>query len=197
MIGKRFAVFAAALAFVLASVAAEAMGPGGIGSAAVPMAGAAGMRNRIMIPRGLRDRSGLMAGPGQLNSLQGVPFPTNDPGHYHEIRLIGLFARDESGFTIDQQTVWMRVDGRTIPMRINGDAMSTSLQFDQGDELGQTLYRLILSRQLQVVGDSKLRAQIFKSAAASPANARPVVVDGFVYDRTTPYLVLVSVGDAP
>jgi hypothetical protein len=24
-----------------------------------------------------------------------------------------------------------------------------------------------------------------------------VVVDGFVYDRMTPYLVLVSVGDAP
>ena len=194
MVRKRFAVFAAALTFALTSGLASAMGMGGFGNMGGSMSGMAAQRNRIVIPRGLRDRSGS---PGQLNSLQGIPFPTNDPDHYHEIKLIGLLARDESGYTIDQQTVWMRVDGQAIPMRIDGDAMSTSLQLDQGDELGQTLYRLILSRQLQVVGDKKLRAQISQAAAANPANARPVMVDGFVYDRTTPYLVLVSVGDAP
>jgi hypothetical protein len=88
----------------------------------------------------------------------------------------------------------MRVDGRDIPMSINGDAISESLQFDQGDEMGQELYRLILSKRLEVVGDQKLRAQI-ANAAANPS--KPVVVDGFVYDRMTPYLVLVSVNDAP
>jgi hypothetical protein len=91
--------------------------------------------------------------------------------------------------------VRMRVDGRDIPMSINGDAMSDNLQFDQGDELGQILYRLILSKRLEVVGDQKLRTQIANEAAANPS--KPVVVDGFVYDRMTPYLVLVSVGDAP
>ena len=129
--------------------------------------------------------------------MPGVPFPTNDPDHYHQVKIIGRFAKDVSGVTIDQQTVWMRVDGRTIPMAINGDTLSNSLQLDQGDELGQTLYRLILSRQLQVVGDERLRAQISQAAAANPANARNIEVDGFVYDRATPYLVLVSVGDAP
>jgi hypothetical protein len=89
----------------------------------------------------------------------------------------------------------MRVDGRDIPMSINGDAISESLQFDQGDELGQDLYRLILSKRLEVVGDEKLRAQIATAAAANPS--KPVVVDGFVYDRMTPYLVLVSINDAP
>ena len=57
------------------------------------------------------------------------------------------------------------------------------------------LYRLILSKRLEVVGDQKLRTQIAAAAAANPS--KPVVVDGFVYDRMTPYLVLVSVGDAP
>jgi hypothetical protein len=66
---------------------------------------------------------------------------------------------------------------------------------DQGDEVGQDLYRLILSKRLEVVGDQKLRTQIAAAAAANPS--KPVVVDGFVYDRMTPYLVLVSVGDAP
>jgi hypothetical protein len=80
-------------------------------------------------------------------------------------------------------------------MSIDGDAMSDSLQLDQGDELGQDLYRLILSRQLQVVGDQKLRAQIANAAAANPS--KQMIVDGFVYDRVTPYLVLVSVGAAP
>jgi hypothetical protein len=196
MRGKLFAGFAAALAFAMTTPLASAMGPITVGSMGGGTFGSSGSAmRRITVPaRSGRNREGAINGAGP--TLNGVPFPTNDPDHYHEIKLIGRFAKDESGLTIDQQTVWMRVDGRTIPMAINGDAMSNSLQLDQGDELGQTLYRLILSRQLQVVGDEKLRAQIFQAAAANPANARPIEVDGFVYDRTTPYLVLVSVGDA-
>jgi hypothetical protein len=57
------------------------------------------------------------------------------------------------------------VDGREFPMSIDGDAMSDSLRLDQGDELGQTLYRLILSKPLQVVGDQKIRNQIASDAA--------------------------------
>jgi len=130
-----------------------------------------------------------------MGTLSAIPFPTQDPNHYHEIKLIGQFTNDESGLTVDRQIVRMRVDGRSIPMSIDGDQMSNSLQFDQGDELGQNLYRLILSKQLEVVGNEKLRAQIADAAAAN--RSKQIVVDGFVYDRTTPYLVLVSVGDAP
>ena len=128
-------------------------------------------------------------------SVETIPFPTQDPNHYHEIKLIGRFTQDESGLTVDRQLVRMRVDGRSIPMSIDGDQMSNSLQFDQGDELGQNLYRLILSKQLEVVGNQQLRARIADAAAAN--RSKQIVVDGFVYDRTTPYLVLVSVGDAP
>ena len=127
--------------------------------------------------------------------LETIPFPTQDPNHYHEIKLIGRFTQDESGLTVDRQLVRMRVDGRSIPMSIDGDQMSNSLQFDQGDELGQNLYRLILSKQLEVVGNQQLRARIADAAAAN--RSKQIVVDGFVYDRTTPYLVLVFVGDAP
>ena len=159
--------------------------------------GAPGM-NRMMIHSRTfrRDPGGSFNGAGStMNGLQSLAFPTNDPDHYHEIKIVGRLAKDESGFSIDRQIVRMRVDGRDIPMSINGDAMSDSLQLDQGDELGQDLYRLILSKRLEVVGDQKLRTQIANAAAANPS--KPVVVDGFVYDRVTPYLVLVSVGDAP
>jgi hypothetical protein len=157
---------------------------------------AGGAMNRLMVPSRIsrRDFGSPLGGAGS-DSLQSLPFPTNDPYHYHEIKIVGRLAKDESGFTIDRQIVRMRVDGREIPMSIDGNAMSDSLQFDQGDELGQTLYHLILSKRLEVVGDQKLRTQLASAAAANPS--KPVVVDGFVYDRVTPYLVLVSVGDAP
>jgi hypothetical protein len=167
-------------------------GGAGMGSMANP-----GMTRMMVTPRTFnRGLGGSFNGAGsRMNGLQTPVFPTNDPNHYHEIKIVGRLAKDESGFSIDRQIVLMRVDGRDIPMSINGDAMSDSLQMDQGDELGQDLYRLILSKRLEVVGDQKLRTQIAAAAAANPS--KPVVVDGFVYDRTTPYLVLVSVGDAP
>src|SRR5208337_2680487 len=167
MIGKASAGLAAALTFaVTATVAAAgpaAVGGGVGGIGAMGAMGAMGINvpaiSMSAIPR--IGGGGSTGGIGSMSgSLQSFPFPTNDPNHYHEIRLVGRVTRDESGLTIDQQIVRMRVDGRTIPMSINGDAMSDSLQLDQGDELGQDLYRLILSRQLQVVGDRKLRDRI-------------------------------------
>jgi hypothetical protein len=197
MVGKALAGIATALTFgITATIAAAgpmgAMGGGSMGSMSSP-----GMNRMMTISRTFRrDPGGSFNGAGSsVNSPQTLVFPTNDPDHYHEIKIVGRLARDESGFSIDRQIVRMRVDGRDIPMSINGDAISENLQFDQGDELGQDLYRLILSKRLEVVGDQKLRTQIAKAAAANPS--KPVVVDGFVYDRMTPYLVLVSVNDAP
>jgi len=216
MRGKRFAGFAFSLAsaIALSATVAGAAGPagaGGVGGAGV--GGASGLSGLS----GLSSLSGLsgMSWTGAVNvpaitlpngskggsagrqngTLTFFPFPTNDPNHYHEIKLIGRLAKDESGLAIDQQIVRMRVDGHSIPMSINGDVISNTLQFDQGDELGQTLYRLILSKPLEVVGDAKLRSQIADDAAANPP--KQILVDGFVYDRMTPYLVLVSVHDAP
>ena len=192
MTGKAFAGIATALTLGITATNVAAAGPmGSMGGGS--MGGSMAARNRVaIVNRPFRE---IESGGGARNILQTIPFPTNDPDHYHEIKIVGRLAKDESGFTIDRQIVRMRVDGRDIPMSINGDAMSESLQFDQGDELGQDLYRLILSKRLEVVGDQKLRAQIANAAAANPS--KPVVVDGFVYDRMTPYLVLVSVGDAP
>jgi hypothetical protein len=197
MMSKAFAGIAAALAFAITATVAGAgpMGMGGgagMGSMANP-----GMTRMMVTSRTFsRDLGGSFNGAGsRMNGPQTLVFPTNDPDHYHEIKIVGRLAKDESGFSIDRQIVRMRVDGRDIPMSINGDAMSDSLQMDQGDELGQDLYRLILSKRLEVVGDQKLRAQIASAAAANPS--KPVMVDGFVYDRMTPYLVLVSVGAAP
>jgi hypothetical protein len=197
MVGKAFAGIAAALMFAMTATAVGA-GPMGMGGGAgMGSMGNPGMNRMMVSPRSFRrDLGGSFNGAGsRMAGPQTLVFPTNDPDHYHEIKIIGRLAKDESGFTIDRQIVRMRVDGRDIPMSINGDAMSDSLQLDQGDELGQDLYRLILSKRLEVVGDQKLRTQIAAAAAANPS--KPVVVDGFVYDRMTPYLVLVSVGDAP
>jgi hypothetical protein len=202
MIGKSLALFAAAMSFAMTATIAAAAGPGGFGGGGFG-GGGRGMSMGGMgfagfappafskIIGGRPDKPSVPS----MGSVSAIPFPTQDPNHYHEIKLIGRFTQDESGLTVDRQIVRMRVDGRSIPMSIDGDEMSSSLQFDQGDEMGQNLYRLILSKQLEVVGNQQLRARIADAAAAS--RTKQIVVDGFVYDRTTPYLVLVSVGDAP
>jgi hypothetical protein len=202
MIGKSLAGFAAAMSFAMTATIAAAAGPGGGfggGGGGMSSMGAIGLNgfaiSPLSISRVMGGRPSKPSVPSMGGTMSAIPFPTQDPNHYHEIKLIGLLAPDESGLTVDRQIVRMRVDGRSIPMSIDGDQMSNSLQFDQGDELGQNLYRLILSKQLEVVGTPKLRAQIADAAAAN--RSKQIVVDGFVYDRTTPYLVLVSVGDAP
>ena len=202
MIGKSLALFAAAMSFAMTATIAAAAGPGGFGGGGFG-GGGRGMSMGGMgfagfappafskIIGGRPDKPSVPS----MGSVSAIPFPTQDPNHYHEIKLIGRFTQDESGLTVDRQIVRMRVDGRSIPMSIDGDEMSSSLQFDQGDEMGQNLYRLILSKQLEVVGNQQLRARIADAAATN--RTKQIVVDGFVYDRTTPYLVLVSVGDAP
>jgi hypothetical protein len=203
MIGKSLAHFAAAMSLAMTATIAAAAGPGGGGGGGglgggMSSIGAIGLNGFAVSPLSIsRVMGGRPSKPSvpSMGILQAIPFPTQDPNHYHEIKLIGRFTNDESGLTVDRQIVRMRVDGRSIPMSIDGDQMSNSLQFDQGDEVGQNLYRLILSKQLEVVGNQQLRAQIADAAAAN--RSKQIVVDGFVYDRTTPYLVLVSVGDAP
>jgi hypothetical protein len=202
MVGKVFAGFAAALTLgIMATIACAGgpMGPGGGGMSmsmgSMNMGMGSMKRNAINLHPFRRDIDSAGGAGSTTNDLQSFPFPTNDPNRYHEIKIVGRLARDESGLSIDRQIVRMRVDGREIPMSIDGDAMSDSLQLDQGDELGQDLYRLILSKRLEVVGEQKLRTQIANAAAANLS--KPVVVDGFVYDRVTPYLVLVSVDGAP
>ncbi|HEV7988560.1 MAG TPA: hypothetical protein VGP23_08740 [Candidatus Binataceae bacterium] len=200
MNGKSLALFAAAMSFAMTATIAAAAGPGGFGGGGggMPSAGGMGFSGLAISPLSIsRVMGGRPSKPSVSSTgvLETIPFPTQDPNHYHEIKLIGRFTQDESGLTVDRQLVRMRVDGRSIPMSIDGDQMSNSLQFDQGDELGQNLYRLILSKQLEVVGNQQLRARIADAAAAN--RSKQIVVDGFVYDRTTPYLVLVFVGDAP
>jgi hypothetical protein len=200
MNGKSLALFAAAMSFAMTATIAAAAGPGGFGGGGggMPSAGGMGFSGLAISPLSIsRVMGGRPSKPSVSSTgvLETIPFPTQDPNHYHEIKLIGRLTQDESGLTVDRQIVRMRVDGRSIPMSIDGDQMSNSLQFDQGDELGQNLYRLILSKQLEVVGNQQLRARIADAAAAN--RSKQIVVDGFVYDRTTPYLVLVSVGDAP
>ena len=200
MNGKSLALFAAAMSFAMTATIAAAAGPGGFGGGggSMPSAGGMGFSGLAISPLSIsRVMGGRPSKPSVSSTgvLETIPFPTQDPNHYHEIKLIGRFTQDESGLTVDRQIVRMRVDGRSIPMSIDGDQMSNSLQFDQGDELGQNLYRLILSKQLEVVGNQQLRARIADAAAAN--RSKQIVVDGFVYDRTTPYLVLVFVGDAP
>jgi hypothetical protein len=201
MIGKSIAGFVVVATLAATATVASAAGGamGGVGAAGMGMGGVGAINMS-----GIGARAIGKVGGGSLGAIGGsmsnglqFPFPTNEPEHYHAIKLVGNVAPDESGLAVDQQIVRLRVNGHTIPMTINPDVTSSALQFDQGDEQGQMLFRTIMSKQLVVIGDESLRDKITKAAAASPANSKPLMVEGFVYDRMTPYLVLRSVDDAP
>ena len=216
MTGKSVAGFLAAAAIAATAAVAGAAGPGGGGvGAGIGAGGMSGIGNvgafgfslsgisanhlpsvgPHAFSKGGSGAVGVMGG-SMSNGLQ-FPFPTNEPEHYHEIKLVGSVVPDDLGLTIDAQIVRLRVNDQTIPMTINSGVVSEALQFDQGDEQGQMLYRTIMSKRLVVVGEEGLRAKITKAAAAEPGNSRALIVDGYVYDRATPYLVLRSVDDAP
>jgi hypothetical protein len=184
MIGKSLAgVVAVAVLAATATVANAAGGFGGVGAAGGGLSGVGAVGINMggigfnhmggISPRAITNGGG--GSPGAAGSMSGsglqIPFPTNEPEHYHEIKLKGNVGADESGLTIDAQIVRLRVNDQTIPMTINSGIMSAALQFDQGDEQGQMLFRTIMSKRLVVVGDEGLRDKISKAAAASPGNS--------------------------
>lgn len=214
MIAKSVAGFVAAAVIAATAAVAGAAGPGGggggggigaggiggignIGAFGMNM-GAIGANHIAGIPHGISKGGGGAPGVMSGSMSNSLPqLPTNEPEHYHEIKLVGNVAPDELGLTIDAQVVRLRVNDRTIPMTINSGVVSEALQFDQGDEQGQMLFRTIMSKRLVVVGEEGLRDKITRAASANRENSKPLIVDGYVYDRATPYLVLRSVDDAP
>ncbi len=135
--------------------------------------------------------SGFQANPG--SSLPGINVPTapreRAPQRFRDLTVVGDVGLKESDFPAGAKIVHLRVDGHDVYMRLDTELHDVELQFDPNAEYARDLYRAILTKRIEVVGQQDLRDQIMASAD----KAQPIKVRGYVFDRTSPFLVVKSV----
>jgi hypothetical protein len=139
--------------------------------------------------------SGLQANPGPSLNL-GLPPVLNirrTPQRFRDLNLAGRVGIDLSKLPPDAKVVRLHLDGRDIPMRLDTELHSAELQFEPEASYGRDLYRAILTKRVEVVGAVQLRDEL-RSAADKREQAE---VEGYAFDRLSPYLVLKVVKKVP
>ncbi len=151
------------------------------------------MAQGIGVPSGVQAGapSGLQVTPGPNLNLGGpLIFPMRRaPQRFRDLNLAGRVGVDPAKLPPEAKIVRLRLDGRIIPMRLDTELASAELQFEPDSNYGRELYRAILTKQVAVVGAAPLRDAL-QAAADKSAQAE---VEGYVFNLTSPYLVLKAV----
>ena len=176
-----------AIVAVLSTVAAAsafpgAGGGGGFGGGGI---GGAGMSGVPVGSIGSLGGAGIpgMGGPGGL----GPTFTM--PQRFRDLNLVGKVGIDPSKQPPNAMIITLRLDGQQIPMRLDTETQGGELVFNPNDEYARDLYRSITTKRVEVVGQQNLRDEVAQAAEQS----KPVQIEGYVFDRTSPYFVLKSV----
>lgn len=74
-------------------------------------------------------------------------------------------------------------------MRLDTETQGADLEFNPDDAYARDLYRSITTKRVEVVGQQDLRNEIAQAAEQS----KPLQIEGYVFDRTSPYFVVKSV----
>jgi hypothetical protein len=129
---------------------------------------------------------------GQLpeSALSATPDNASPVAYYGELPIAGQVA---AGSTLPQGAtmVQLRVNGRIIPMVLDTQVATASLNADPTNEYDKSLYTSVLYKQMVVIGNADLRNQITAAADSST----PVVLHGYVFDSTSPFFVVRSVNE--
>lgn len=153
----------------------------------------AGAGSAHAFPVNLSGASGLQITTG--SSLSGIMVPPTPreraPQRFRDLTVVGAVGLKESDLPAGATIVRLRVDGRNIFMRLDTELNGPDLQFDPNAGYARDLYRAILTKRIEVVGQQGLREQIIASAD----KAQPIKVEGYVFDRTSPFLVVKSVSN--
>ena len=176
MMRKAMATFVAATAMVALGSASNAAAFGGFG--------------------GISGAPALSSAPGlSLGATMFVYSNGAAPQRFRELNMAGRVPADPLKLPKDAKIVTLRVNGQMISMALDAEAFRGELRFDPGSDYGRELYRSVLTKPIEVVGSADLRNQIAQ-AAATPPTSKPIQIDGYVFDRLSPYLVLRSVSAA-
>lgn len=180
-----------AMAFALAGVATASAFPGGAvgGGGGGGGFGAGGISGGGFAGGGVRAGGlGAITGPVSV----GVPFrPGYEmmPQRFRDLNVTGMVGVKPGSQPLHSTTIRLTLDGHEIPMRLDTELQGADLQFNPDDSYARELYRSILTKRVEVVGQENLRDQIAEAAEQS----KPLQIEGYVFDRTSPYLVVKSV----
>ena len=185
-----------AIAFTLASVATAGAFPGGAVGGGGGFSGGGfsggGFSGGGFAGGGVR-AGGLGAVTGPVSV--GVPFIPAEtsspmsPQRFRDLNVVGRVGVKPGSKPLHSTTIRLALDGHEIPMQLDTELQSADLQFNPDDTYARDLYRSILTKRVEVVGHQNLRDQIAEAADRS----KPLQIEGYVFDRTSPYLVVKSV----
>jgi hypothetical protein len=164
-----------------AGVAGGGIPGGGFAGGGIPGGGFAGGGVRA---GGL----GTISGPVSV----GVPFIPSSamaPQRFRDLNVTGRVGVKPGSQPIHSKTIRLTLDGHEIPMQLDTELQSAELQFNPDDSYARDLYQSILTKRVEVVGRENLRDQI----AGAAEQSKPLQIEGYVFDRTSPYLVVKSV----
>jgi hypothetical protein len=111
------------------------------------------------------------------------------PQRFRDVNVAGQVGVDQSKLPATATIIRLRLDGRDIPMRLDTELQGADLQFDPHEGYARDLYQSILTKRVEVVGDQDLRDEVARAAETD----KPLRIEGYVFDRTSPYLVLKSI----
>jgi hypothetical protein len=181
-----------AIALSLAGVAtASAFPGGGVGGSGFSGGGFAGGG----IPAGGLGGGGVHA--GGIGGITGpvsigvpfTPYSAMSPQRYRDLNVTGRVGVKPGSQPLHSTVIRLTLDGHEIPMQLDTELQSAELQFNPDDSYARDLYRSILTKRVEVVGQQNLRDQIAEAAEQS----KPLQIEGYVFDRTSPYLVVKGV----
>ncbi|HEY6421583.1 MAG TPA: hypothetical protein VIX59_21505 [Candidatus Binataceae bacterium] len=109
-----------------------------------------------------------------------------------QLLIAGRLPVDPAKQPADATVVRLKLNGKLYTMALDIQAARDDLKSEATYDTTNDLYRAMVTKQLEVVGDASLPDQVAKAVELS----RPIELEGYVYHRTTPYFVVQSVRDA-
>jgi hypothetical protein len=76
-------------------------------------------------------------------------------------------------------------------MALDTETASSVIEFGPNQRYAKDLYDSILTKRITVVGDQFETTRIIDAASSK----KPLVIEGYVFDRMAPYMVVKSVGE--
>jgi len=175
-------------ALVLASVATASAFPGAGGGGGFGGGGIGGVGGMSGVPVGSIGGLGGAGAPG-MNGPNGLGPTFTMPQRFRDLNVVGQVGIDPSRQPPTATIVQLRLDGQEIPMRLDTETQGADLEFNPNDAYARDLYRSIQTKRVEVVGEPDLRNEIAQAAAQS----KPLQIEGYVFDKTSPYFVIKSV----
>jgi hypothetical protein len=177
------------IAFALAGVATASAFPGGgvgggggFGGGGVSGGGFAGGGVHVGAVSGGAVSVGVPFIPGETSSAM-------SPQRFRDLNVTGRVGVKPGSQPLHATTIRLTLDGHEIPMQLDTEVHSAELEFNPDDSYARDLYHSILTKRVEVVGRQNLRDQI----AAAAEESKPLQIEGYVFDRSSPYLVVKSV----